>query len=74
MDEAVEPKAIMKWREVDTATKTERDFFIWKKMDLDDMQTENSITATAGAAAAKADPENVEEEVEVAKATITTND
>lgn len=72
MDEAVEPKAIMKWREVDSATKTERDFFIWKKLDLDDMQTENSITATAGAA--KADPENVEEEVEVAKATITTNE
>lgn len=72
MDETVEPKAIMKWREVDSATKTERDFFIWKKMDLDDMQTENSITATAGAA--KADPENVEEEVEVAKATITDND
>jgi len=72
MDEAVEPKAIMKWREVDSATKTERDFFIWKKLDLGDMQTENSITATAGAA--KADPENVEEEVEVAKATITTND
>jgi hypothetical protein len=71
MDEAVEPKAIMKWREVDSTTKTEKDFFIWKKKDLADMQTENSITAAAETAVA--DPEQVEEVEEIAQATITTN-